>query len=156
MAITETTKASVDITMAEGTKSFGGIVGEEKGAGDVALDLAFGFGGAKSTDAVVTSSRNAAKSDITSGTYATLTKSEKSTAQTVNNLVNSQNYEKVIGATSSAVGGTVSAITSSGESSGATDGSTTFNLESLYQNTTVLQDKTRVNIIYPIIQLTYA
>ncbi len=153
MAITETTKASVDVTMAEGTKSIGGIVGEEKDAGDVALDLAFGVAGAKSTDAVITSSKNAAKSDITSGTYATLTKSEKSTAQTVDNIVNSQEYEKVIGAASSAVGGPVkSEITSSGSSSGLTEGVATFNLESLYQSTIILKDKTTVNINHLMIE----
>ena len=82
--------AAVDINVAEGNQN---IFNGEKSLSTATIDAAGSLIGGKASDDIVMGAKNSISKDISSGTYSTLNKAEKSTLRQTQAVVNSQGFE---------------------------------------------------------------
>ena len=82
--------AAVDISVAEGNQD---IFNGEKSLSTATIDAAGSLIGGKASDDIVRGAKNSISKDISSGTYSTLNKAEKSTLRQTQAVVNSQGFE---------------------------------------------------------------
>jgi RHS repeat-associated protein len=82
--------AAVDISVAEGNQN---IFNGEKSLSTATIDAAGSLFAGKASDDIVKGAKNSISKDISSGTYSTLNKAEKSTLRQTQAVVNSQGFE---------------------------------------------------------------
>jgi len=82
-----TVDASVDITASRGTAT---VLTGEKSLGSAVIDATGSIFGSKASDGIIDGAKNAISKDIQSGTFSTLTSSEKNTLRQANSIVNSE------------------------------------------------------------------
>ncbi len=82
--------AVADVSIAEGNEN---VFNGKKSGSEAVIDAAGSFLGGKASDDIVKGARNAIGNDISSGTFFTLNKAEKSTLRQTQRAVNSQGFE---------------------------------------------------------------
>jgi hypothetical protein len=82
--------AAVDISVAEGNQN---ILNGEKSITTATIDAAGSLVSGKASNDIVKGAKNSISKDISSGTYSTLNKAEKSTLRQTQAVINSQGFE---------------------------------------------------------------
>jgi hypothetical protein len=87
IATTIAADASIDITASKGTET---ILTGEKSFGSAVIDATGSLLGTKASDGFLDGAKNAINKDIQSGTFSTLTSSEKNTLKQPNSIIDSE------------------------------------------------------------------
>jgi len=99
--------ASTDISINNGVKS---IVTGDKSVAAATSDLAFSAFGSEASNRIVGSMKSAISSDLTSGTFKTLTKAEQNLLKQTSNVVNSRATQDFVSTVTNTFAGSINAL----------------------------------------------